>query len=144
MPVYINGREIVVQPRGGDSFHLPHGHSIEFTTDQHHVILAAGDMSSLFELRGTSDAHPGELTVLLDDLVGRVGPGSAGDRVPKPTGYPLPTIDEEIHRLESRCRDAGGDWSRIGAWAAGDTHDGYVRRIRGEIRTVEARGAIST
>ncbi|HEY7421695.1 MAG TPA: hypothetical protein VH541_06775 [Gaiellaceae bacterium] len=138
MPQFIDGREIVVQaPKDNWSFHLPRGHSLELTEHRRFVILSAGVCSSLFELKGTSEEQPGELLVMLGDRKGNVGPGGVGGYVPEPTGYPLPTFDEERKRLESRCAEAGGEWTRISSWAAGDTWESCMRRVRAEIRAME-------
>ncbi len=137
MPRIIEGREVVVRARGENwSFTLPHGHDLEIKNQQ--VSLSMGYASSLYTLVGTSDADPEELIVSIGDRLGTVGPGGVGDFVPEPTGYSIPTIDEEIQRLEARCSEARGDWQRISAWAAGDTYESRLRRIRGELRRLEA------
>jgi hypothetical protein len=137
----IEGREVVIRPERRDwSFTLPEQHAIDFINDDY-VELSTPHASTTFHFDGISTADPEEAVVLIGPAVAWNGQGGAGGQVPMPTGYPIPEIQEEFERLQARCRDAGGDWQRVNAWAQGQTHEGHLRNIRAELRALERRAA---
>jgi hypothetical protein len=138
MPPIIEGREPVIRPEGQDwSFTLPDPHTITLTWDERFVILSTGYASAMFEVLAINSTDPEEIAISVGSVAMQGGGAGVGGHVPELTGYPLPSIDEEFERLRSRCRDAGGDWQRVGAWAEGDTHETCLRRVRGELRALE-------
>ena len=130
----VRGKETVVK-RGSWAFTLPEQHRIRLSEDAGLVSISTPSRGSTHHLREIIEDED-EVVVVLGSEVTRSAVGT-GEEITEPTGYPFPTIDEEVARLTQRLIGAGGDPQRIQAWAAGEDYDSHLRFIRREIRAPE-------
>ena len=98
-----------------------------------HVQLSTPQAGSTFELQG-KDADDEELTVFLGAELSRQGPTSVGVGVAEPSGYPIPSIQEELTRLRERWRRAGYADTEFGGYRVGEGHEEHLRDVRRKLR----------
>jgi hypothetical protein len=130
----VPGKETVVRPRGETPFHLPTGHSIGVTMDRRYASLSDGRNTTMYPVDKIHETDD-EVIVCLGEPSGSSGPlrsewgGTAGE----PTGYPLPTIDLELARLDVRWQDARLG-KRLPNHEAGAEYESHLALVRRRLR----------
>lgn len=137
----VPGKESVVRRQGSTwGFTLPEQHTIEVDESNGNVAISTPGEGSDFRLDRIEETDD-EVIVYLGDELGRHGPAAVvgeGEPLPPARGYPFPEIQDEIQRLRSRWIQAGGAGADFDAWAQGDDWETYLRRMRRELREVDA------
>ncbi len=138
-------KEIVIY-RGGWGFRLPDQHAVSINAEDAHVDLHMPQAGGVYELERVEETD--------DELRVYVRPGgplvSTAMGTTIETGYPFPTIDEELERLRARWENAAGPRledpdrerralrQRFEASAQGDDFDRRTERMRAMIRELRA------
>lgn len=121
-------KQAIVQ-RGGWSFVVPPDDSAEIVGDGKQLRLRHRDGGEWdYPLLGVIEQG--------DEVVYEIDASTTNGE-----GYPFPSVAEEIDRLRQRWEAAGGDLTRFSAWAEGAGYESHLRRLRKELRTLEAPSA---